>query len=93
MCLFFTPNVAANCPMRSDDKRCHLSFPRREYLRNDTATSWFQSRGRQEAVVLRVPRTCCRNAHVRNFLEEEHKPTPLLAFQTCYDKDGHKATS
>ena len=33
--------------MKSDGRRCHLSFPRREYLRNDTTT-----RGRRDNVAL-----------------------------------------
>ena len=36
--LRITPNVAAYCATKSDDRRCLLSLPRREYSRNDAGT-------------------------------------------------------
>ena len=38
--LHIIPNVAADCSTKSEDRRCCLSFPRRENSRNDAATTY-----------------------------------------------------
>ena len=74
VCVFaLTPNVAASCATNPDNIRCHLSSSRRENSSADAATTWFRSQGRKEAAVWRVPRTCYRNAHVGNILEDSSK--------------------
>ena len=55
-------------------------------------TSWFQSRGRQEAADLESAEDVLQNAHVGNILEGSAQAGHQLGYQSCYDKDGRIAT-